>query len=204
MSKIPQEQVPGVYHRRIGEIVVTALSDGYLDGGVDVLRNIEPAEAERIHRRFPPRKAHRGELLRDPCRRQVGTDRDRIRHLPATHRRQTAAEPGRRRHRSADVEAVLLTHMHPDHSAGLSDPTTGARHFPNAELIVHANEPKHWHDDAAMEGRASAPAGSISNARASRSPRIPTACGLSRRGQEVFPGVTTVPLHGQTPATPAT
>ena len=32
MVQAPTHQIPGVYHRRIGDIVVTALSDGYLDG----------------------------------------------------------------------------------------------------------------------------------------------------------------------------
>ena len=40
MVHVPTQQIPGVYHRRIGDIVVTALSDGYLDGTVDVLQNI--------------------------------------------------------------------------------------------------------------------------------------------------------------------
>ncbi len=41
--------------------------------------------------------------------------------------------------------------MHPDHSAGLTDPKTGGGNiFPNAELVVHQNEPRHWHDDGAM------------------------------------------------------
>jgi hypothetical protein len=31
MIQVPTHQIPGVYHRRIGDIVVTALSDGYLD-----------------------------------------------------------------------------------------------------------------------------------------------------------------------------
>src|SRR5258705_4336980 len=52
----------------------------------------------------------------------------------------------------ADIEAVLLTHMHPDHSAGLTDMATGRRNFPNAELVVHENEPRHWFDDAKMAG----------------------------------------------------
>jgi glyoxylase-like metal-dependent hydrolase (beta-lactamase superfamily II) len=40
--------------------------------------------------------------------------------------------------------------MHPDHSAGLSDRETWARLYPNAELVVHENEPRHWFDDAKM------------------------------------------------------
>src|SRR5271157_3631996 len=48
MVQLPTRQIPGVYHRRIGDIVVTALSDGYLDGTLDVLQNIAPDEAMRM------------------------------------------------------------------------------------------------------------------------------------------------------------
>ena len=48
MVQAPTHQIPGVYHRRIGDIIVTALSDGYLDGTVDVLQNITPDDAMRI------------------------------------------------------------------------------------------------------------------------------------------------------------
>ena len=36
-------QIPGVYRRRIGDIVVTAISDGYLDASYEFMRNIAPA-----------------------------------------------------------------------------------------------------------------------------------------------------------------
>ena len=48
MVQVPTQQIPGVYHRRIGDIAVTALSDGYLDGAVEVLQNIQPVEATRM------------------------------------------------------------------------------------------------------------------------------------------------------------
>ena len=48
MIKVPQQQVPGIYHRRVGDIVVTAISDGFLDGTLDVLRNIAQEEARQI------------------------------------------------------------------------------------------------------------------------------------------------------------
>ena len=37
---VPQSQVPGVYHRKVGDIVVTAISDGHLDGSMAVIQNI--------------------------------------------------------------------------------------------------------------------------------------------------------------------
>ena len=55
MADIPTIQIPGVYHRKIGDIVVTALSDGYLDGSMEVLRNITPEQSiELLKENFRP------------------------------------------------------------------------------------------------------------------------------------------------------
>jgi hypothetical protein len=48
MINAPQQQIPGVYHRRVGDILVTAISDGFLDGTVESMRNINPDEARQI------------------------------------------------------------------------------------------------------------------------------------------------------------
>ena len=47
MTPQPAHQIPGVYHRKIGDIVVTAISDGYLDGTLDVMRNVDLDKAHR-------------------------------------------------------------------------------------------------------------------------------------------------------------
>ena len=94
-------QIPGVYHRRIGDIVVTALSDGYLDGTVDVLQNITPDEAMRmLTETFRPGRRTSVNCYADPLGRAAGADRDRLGRLPAADRRQAAGEPGGRRDRS--------------------------------------------------------------------------------------------------------
>lgn len=97
------------------------------------------------------------------------------------------------------VETVLLTHMHPDHSAGLTDPATGRRFFPNAELVVHASELRHWDDDAAM-ARASERERTL-YFQCAREQVAPYRDRLRPfdTATEVFPGVTTVPLPGHTP-----
>jgi glyoxylase-like metal-dependent hydrolase (beta-lactamase superfamily II) len=99
----------------------------------------------------------------------------------------------------SSIEKVILTHMHPDHSAGLTDPKTGAKLFPNAELVVHENEPRHWQDDAAM-GRASE-RGKKLYFQCAREQMAPYHNVMQRftGSVEVFPGVTSVPLHGHTP-----
>ncbi|MFN7902774.1 MAG: MBL fold metallo-hydrolase, partial [bacterium] len=48
MRNAPSIQIPGVYHRRVGGIIVAAISDGFLDGNLEVLRNITEDEARQI------------------------------------------------------------------------------------------------------------------------------------------------------------
>jgi glyoxylase-like metal-dependent hydrolase (beta-lactamase superfamily II) len=189
-----------VYHRRIGDIVVTALSDGYLDGAVEVLQNIAPAEATKmLHDKFLParRTSVNCYLVYSAGRLALIETGSGDYLLPTAGKLQqnlkaAGVDP-------ADIEAVILTHMHPDHSAGLTDPKTGQKLFPNAELIVHENEPKHWMDDGAMS-RASERAQKLyfACAREQIAPyhnRTRTYTGAV----EVFPGVRSVPLHGHTP-----
>jgi glyoxylase-like metal-dependent hydrolase (beta-lactamase superfamily II) len=98
----------------------------------------------------------------------------------------------------AGIDTVLLTHMHPDHSAGLTDMTTGKRYYPNAELAMHESEPAHWFDDTKMakgterEKKAFFQAGREQVAPYKDRWRL-------FRGGEVFPGVTAIPRPGHTP-----
>jgi hypothetical protein len=48
MNQQPSHQIPGVYHRKIGDIIVTAVSDGYLDGTLEVMRNVDVEKARQI------------------------------------------------------------------------------------------------------------------------------------------------------------
>src|SRR5262247_1395544 len=153
MIKAPQQQIPGVYHHRVGDIVVTALSDGFLDGSLDVLRNISQAEAHQIlaDNFRPARRTAVNAFLVFSAGRLALIETGSGNYLQPTAGKVMAnikaagVEP-------ADIEAVLLTHMHPDHSAGLTEMATGQRNFPNAELVVHENEHRHWFDDANMAG----------------------------------------------------
>lgn len=196
---VPQQQIPGVYHRRIGDIAVSVISDGYLDGTLDVLRNITPAESQALlAANFRPgRRTSVNSFVIHAKGRMAVIDTGSGNYLGPTagwQQRNLAAagiDP-------KDVDTVLLTHMHPDHSAGLADPASGTRLFPEAELVMHENEPPHWRNDDAM-ARA-----------AERARRLYFQCAREQmapyhnrlrtfRGGEVFPGVTAVPCHGHTP-----
>ena len=214
----PAHQIPGVYHRRVGEITLTALSDGYLDSPLDMLRNITVEESARLlHEAFRPELPgiQGGGLPVGGL--PVGGRRTSV-NCYAIHSagrlalietgsgnylQRTAGQLPRNLAAAgidpASIERVILTHMHPDHSAGLTEMPSGRRNFPNAELVVHENEPRHWHDDAAM-ARASERAKKLyfQAAREQMAPyrdRLKTFSGAL----EVFPGVTAMPLHGHTP-----
>jgi glyoxylase-like metal-dependent hydrolase (beta-lactamase superfamily II) len=200
MAPIPSAQVPGVYHRRIGDIVVTALSDGYLDGTMEVMQNITPADATKLlTEKFRP-----GRRTSVNCYLVYSAGRlALIETGSGNYLLPTAGKLGSNLQAAgvdpADIETVILTHVHPDHSAGLTDPKTGEKFFPNAELVVHENEPRHWLDDAAMS-RADERARKLyfECAREQLAPyhnQMRTFPGAT----EVFPGVTSVPLHGHTP-----
>jgi glyoxylase-like metal-dependent hydrolase (beta-lactamase superfamily II) len=99
----------------------------------------------------------------------------------------------------AAIDTVLLTHMHPDHSAGLTDRATGQRNYPNADLVMHENEPAHWFDDAKMaRGTEREKALFFAAGREQVAP-YRDRWRLFKAQGEVFPGVTAIPRPGHTP-----
>jgi glyoxylase-like metal-dependent hydrolase (beta-lactamase superfamily II) len=199
MIKVPQQQIPGVYHRRVGDIVVTAISDGFLDGTLDVLRNITQEGARQILAESfrPARRTAVNAFLVYSAGRLALIETGSGNYLQPTAGKVMAnikaagVDP-------ADIEAVLLTHMHPDHSAGLTDMATGARNFPNAELVVHENEPRHWYDDANMSGATERARKLYFQCAREQTAPYRDRMRLFREG-EIFPGVTAIPRHGHTP-----
>ncbi|MGE0768784.1 MAG: MBL fold metallo-hydrolase [Hyphomicrobiaceae bacterium] len=199
MIKAPDTQIPGIYHRRVGDITITAVSDGFLDGNLEVLRNIEQDEARQIlTANFRPARrtavncfliytAGKLALVETGCGRLMADTGGRL-----------LANLGAAGIDPASIESVLLTHMHPDHSAGLTNMETGERNFPNAELVMHENEPKHWFDDAAMAQGNDREKAMFFKAGRDQTEPYRDRWRLFKQG-EVLPGVTAVPLHGHTP-----
>jgi glyoxylase-like metal-dependent hydrolase (beta-lactamase superfamily II) len=199
MIKAPQQQIPGVYHRRVGDIVVTAISDGFLDGTLDVLRNISQDEARQIlDENFrPARRTAVNAFLIWSAGRLALIETGSGSYLQPTAGKVLAnikaagVDP-------AAIDAVLLTHMHPDHSAGLTDMTTGGQNYPNAELVMHENEPAHWFDDARMAQGSDRERKLFFQAGREQVTPYRDRWRLFTEG-EVFPGVAAIPRPGHTP-----
>jgi glyoxylase-like metal-dependent hydrolase (beta-lactamase superfamily II) len=189
---------PVIHHRRVGDIHVTVLSDGYLDASLEVVRNLPPDAEDLIRRqsgRVPPRisvnvfavrSAGRLALMDTGSGESMGPT---LGHLP-----QALAAAGLS---ADDIDTILLTHMHPDHSNGLAD-ATGGRCFANAEVAMHERELAHWFDDAAMAKADARPRERYFAAARRQIAPYRDRLKLFHEG-EVFPGVTAIPIPGHTP-----
>jgi glyoxylase-like metal-dependent hydrolase (beta-lactamase superfamily II) len=141
MADLPKAQVPGLYHRSIGNILVTVFSDGFLDGSNAALQNISGDDAARmLTEAFRPtprrgsidtfliRSGGRTALIDTSCGPSLQPTAGQLFHNLAA----AGVDP-------AEIDTILMTHLHPDHSNGLTD-AGGRAMFPNAGVSMHAAE----------------------------------------------------------------
>jgi glyoxylase-like metal-dependent hydrolase (beta-lactamase superfamily II) len=191
--------LPSVSRRKVGKIEITALSDGYVDIPIGVFTGaptpeIEKAFASRFARR--PDGTHRlgfTQWLVDDGERLVLIDSGyagvakTTGHL-ANILKVLGVEP-------RDIDAVLITHMHDDHTSGLIT-TEGQPAFPKAEVFIHGDDVAYFTDNA----RAAA-APEILKRSFEVAKRVAALPGLQRYDSErsLTRAISTVDLRGHTP-----
>ncbi len=198
-------RAPGFHRIRVGEVEVTALLDGGMQGSNENIPRFFPDStpeaiaALRERAWFEPRGLHQpvGCYVVNTGRSLFMVDcGGHSSFIPTTGG--TLAALRASGYAPEQIEAVLLTHIHPEHALGLSyDGTT--RNFPNAEVVVSDVDHRFW-TDPAMEARVPQGQRFIEAARRAIRPytgRIRTFA-LDRE-VEVLPGVTSVPAPGHTP-----
>ncbi|WP_336487238.1 MBL fold metallo-hydrolase [Methylobacterium nigriterrae] len=191
--------LPGALRWSLGDLTVTVLNDGYLQGSLDLVTGIPKAEAGKLQaagfRAEAPRITLNAFLITGPGRKPVlidtgmgGFGGETLGRVPAALAL-TGVRP-------EEIETILLTHLHPDHAGGLLA-DAGRAAYPNAEILLHADEAAHWLGDEALTRAPEEAKPYFEGARKAVAPyrdRIRTI-----RGGEVLPGVTAVPLPGHTP-----
>lgn len=182
--------------QQIGDFSVTAISDGFLSAPLELLSNIDPAEATRLQHAAgmsDPSAIHINcYLIRSPTQ-TVLVDAGAGGFKQWGGRLQDNL--GRVGVLPSDIDTVLLTHAHPDHIGGLLD-SAGERAFPNAELLLHGQELSFWESDANLHRASERARGNFLFARrvfGKYRDRLRTFS-----GGEVFPGISAQPLLGHT------
>ncbi len=197
----PVEQAPGYYRAMLGDFKITVLTDGttpvpfgdLLHGAsradlVTSFRNAgEPLDRETSINSFLIDTSERRILIEAGAGRLFG---DCCGRLPAMLKAAGYAPES--------IDAVLLTHVHGDHSGGLT--VEGRRAFPNAEVYLAEQEFGYWLSEAAKarakvshrkmfeEGRAAlAPYQAAGRIRTFTAPAM------------LFPGVRAIAAPGHTP-----
>ena len=191
--------LPGVLRWPVGDLTVTALNDGGGQGSLDLVTGVSRDAARALQvagfRSEEPKLTVNGFLVTGPGRTPLLIDTGYGARGPATAGRLALALAATGV-RPEEVGTVLLSHLHPDHAGGLIT-ETGAATYPNAELVLHADEARHWLPDDALSRAPDGAKPYFETARAAVSAYHDRV--RQHAGGEVAPGIEAVPLPGHTP-----
>jgi len=195
----------GTYRFQVGEIAATVVSDGVITGPPTVYAGDAPEQelAEVLRRAFLPTDLMTLNL--NTVLLEIGGQRV----LLEAGAGQTMGEGGGRLFRhleaagltAADIDIVVISHTHPDHVGNLRGPD-GGRAFPNATVMAPQpdwaffveNDP----DLSYMPVPADFQQRFAANIQTSVAPYAEDIV-LYTPGDELLPGLTTVPAPGHTP-----
>ncbi len=185
---------PHAPHRiQVGRFTVTALHDGHFEMPRSCFVNAQgqPAEAGstatfRLDVNAFLIEAEGRKLLVDTgCGGKLGPTVNQL--LPSL--RAAGVDP-------ASIDAVLCTHIHPDHTNGLVD-AQGVATFANAEVHVHQSELDFWLDEDRMRAAPDGLKAQFAWAREAFAPYADRTRAF--HGGEVARGVHALPMFGHTP-----
>jgi glyoxylase-like metal-dependent hydrolase (beta-lactamase superfamily II) len=183
--------------KQIGDITVTALSDGVLAAPLDVVLGVERAEIERLAGRKPGEplpiavnaflleRAGKLALVDTGSGNSMGPT---LGKLPQNLRALGVAPE--------QIETIFLTHLHPDHSNGLVD-DAGKAIYPNAQVVLHETEAAFWLDRDEASGATERIRRNIAKTKVTTAPY--RARMRAVRDGEAVPGISALLLAGHTP-----
>jgi glyoxylase-like metal-dependent hydrolase (beta-lactamase superfamily II) len=183
--------------RWVGDFEIIALSDGLLPTSNDAALDIDPAECERLSGIRQGETVHLSVnaflVTRNGKRMLVDAGSSNLQGPTlgklVPHLHDLGVDP-------ASIEAILVTHCHPDHTNGLLD-FDGNVNFPNAEIFLHEREAAFWLDRTPLATDTERLA---RGTRAARRALGPYSERIRRvKDGEALPGMTAISANGHTP-----
>ena len=194
-------QAPGFYRVKIGDFEVTALSDGTFDMDVSrLLTNTTPekigAALARAFLKEPIEESVNGFLINTGSKLVLIDSGAGALFGPTLGR--LGANLRASGYTPEQVDAIYITHLHPDHVGGLMDGSK--RVYPNATVHCDKHEADHWLSQAQMSAAPESSRDTYKGAMASLNPyagadRLRTFEGAT----ELTTGIRAVAAYGHTP-----
>jgi len=193
-------QAPGYYRMRLGDFRVTVLSDGSVDRDLPTIMSDPDLVRERYqtqHQTLPARLSINCYLI-DTGAHRILIDTGAGELFGAGVAGQLIANLRSAGYAPEDIDTILLTHIHGDHSGGLT--IGGHRVFPAATVYVDAADPALWLSKAAEARAPTAQRNTFEQSQKTVGPYV--AAGQLKTFDAptvLFPGIRAIPLRGHTP-----
>jgi glyoxylase-like metal-dependent hydrolase (beta-lactamase superfamily II) len=195
-------QAPGFYRMMLGDFEITAISDGTLTIPLDkLLTNTTPEVSQAVLARnslTPLYEVSINAFLINTGTRLLLIDTGAGHLFGPKAGGRLVSNLRAAGYKPEDIDAVLLTHIHADHSGGLT--IDGKAVFPNAQIYVDKHEVDFWLIKADRAGAEARHKHSFAEAAAAFAPYL--ASGKLRsfdNGTEIFPGIRPLATPGHTP-----
>lgn len=200
VAQTPWPQAPGYYRMQLGDFRVTVLSDGSVDRDLPAIMSDPDLVRDRYrmqHQALPARLSINCYLI-DTGDHRILIDTGAGEVFGAGVAGQLVANLRSAGYTPEDIDTILLTHIHGDHSGGLS--IGGRRVFPAATVYVDAADPVLWLSKAAEARAPAEQRATFEQSQATVGPYV--AAGRLKTFEaptRLFPGIRAVPLRGHTP-----
>ncbi len=192
-------QAPAYYRFKVDGIEVTTIADGVLELPLSLFPAADKAQAAEILA-----KAHRSEKAPTAVNTYVINIGDKLILVDTGYGNMAGPDAGMLLDnlKAAGLEpsqfdAVVITHLHPDHAGGLLD-QKGQPVFQNAMLLVGEKEHAFWTDEG-IASRAPADAQKFFKMAQAAIKPYEKRTQLYKDGEQIAPGVTTAAAPGHTP-----
>jgi glyoxylase-like metal-dependent hydrolase (beta-lactamase superfamily II) len=197
-----QSQVPGYYRMMLGQFEITALYDGAIELDTKLLHNTTPTELSKLLSRMfvgnPKMQTAVNAYLINTGKNLVLVDAGAAKLFGPSlgfilqNMKASGYDP-------AQVDTVVITHLHPDHIGGLED-VDGKPVFPKARILVAKEDNDFWLSQKSADGSPEALQPFFKMARDAAAPYLKGGqWQVFTEGNVLVPGITSVKANGHTP-----